>query len=84
MCSLFSVLLQLQDVGLCEGWKGIDRMGSPCSCFAAGAAVPQATPGGSCRCKAVEAGATVLKMPNCRRAQGNHSGPPPDALGSDA
>ncbi len=31
MCSLFSVLLQLQDVGLCEGWKGIDRMGSPCS-----------------------------------------------------
>ena len=41
MCSLFSVLLQLQDVGLCEGWKGIDRMGSPCR-----------TPGSCHGCKA--------------------------------
>jgi hypothetical protein len=31
MCSLFSVLLQLQDAGLCEGWKDIDWIGSPCS-----------------------------------------------------
>ena len=31
MCSLFSVLLQLQDAGLGEGWKDIDWMGSPCS-----------------------------------------------------